>query len=77
MRCNRLLLLAAVVCLAVPGYPFAGTPDMTSLLPGEVGGGWVASGKPHVFTNKTLFEHIDGQADLFLQYGFARSVFTV
>jgi hypothetical protein len=77
MRCNRLLLLAAVVCLAVPAYTFAGTPDMTSLVPGEVSGGWVASGKPRVFTKETLFEHIDGQADLFLQYGFQRSVFTV
>jgi hypothetical protein len=30
-----------------------------------------------MFTSETLFEHIDGQADLFVQYGFDKSVFAL
>ena len=37
----------------------------------------MAKGVPQAFTKKTLFEHINGQADLFLQYGLERSVFFV
>ncbi|MCL5125012.1 MAG: hypothetical protein M1511_11040 [Deltaproteobacteria bacterium] len=39
--------------------------------------GWTMKDAPEMFTRETLFEHIDGQADLFIQYGFEKSVFAV
>lgn len=39
--------------------------------------GWTLIQGPQSFNRKTLFEHINGQADLFLQYGFQGSVFAV
>jgi hypothetical protein len=50
---------------------------MESLVPKETPDGWVAGSDPQVFSKETLFEHINGQADLFLQYGFEKSVFAV
>jgi len=42
-------------------------------LPGE----WALVEGPQFYTRKTLFEHIDGEAELFLKYGFQSSVFAV
>jgi len=39
--------------------------------------GWVLIHGPQTFTQKTLFEHINGQAELFLRYGFQKSVFAI
>jgi hypothetical protein len=39
--------------------------------------GWAMMEGPQIFTKKTLFEHIDGEAELFLKYGFQNSVFAV
>jgi hypothetical protein len=39
--------------------------------------GWSLIHGPQSFNKKTLFEHINGQADLFFQYGFQRSVFAI
>lgn len=74
---NSLIVISLCVCLSVPAYVLSGTADMTSLVPRETPDGWIAKGTPQAFTKETLFEHINGQADLFLQYGFERSVFTV
>ena len=50
---------------------------MESLVPKIAPDGWALRGAPETFTRDTLFEHIDGQADLFLQYGFQGSVFAI
>jgi len=39
--------------------------------------GWALIDGPRLHNRKTLFEHIDGQAELFIQYGFQRSVFAI
>lgn len=39
--------------------------------------GWALAEGPQIFTKKTLFEHIDGEAELFLKYGFQNSVFAL
>ena len=74
---NWLILVYLLVCLPIPGVVFPGGSNVESLVPRETSDGWVAWGAPEVFTKETLFEHINGQADLFLQYGFERSIFTV
>ncbi len=55
---------------------FSATP-LESLLPKEVPEGWVLIDGPRTYTRKTLFEHVDGQAELFFKYGFQKSVFTI
>jgi hypothetical protein len=77
MRHDWLILVWVFVCLALPGEVFSDSSNMKSLVPKEPPVGWVLRGAPHVFTKETLFEHIDGQADLFLQYGFKKSIFAV
>jgi hypothetical protein len=39
--------------------------------------GWALIHGPQTYTRKTLFEHINGQAELFLKYGFQKSVFAI
>jgi hypothetical protein len=39
--------------------------------------GWAMIEGPQIFTKKTLFEHIDGEAELFFKYGFQNSIFAV
>ncbi len=77
MRHDWLILIWLFVCLALPGEAFSDASNMKSLVPRETPGGWALRGAPQVFTKETLFEHIDGQADLFLQYGFKKSIFAV
>ena len=39
--------------------------------------GWTLIDGPQTYTKKTLFEHINGQAELFFKYGFQKSVFAI
>jgi len=38
---------------------------------------WSLIHGPQIYTQKTLFERINGQADLFFKYGFQKSVFAI
>jgi len=38
---------------------------------------WTLVHGPQTYTRKTLFEHINGQAELYLKYGFQKSVFAI
>ena len=48
-----------------------------SLLPTKLPEGWKQIGSPQVYTRKTLFNRINGQAELFFKYGFQKSVFAL
>jgi len=50
---------------------------LASLIPEDKIEGWALIQRPQIYNKKTLFEHIDGQAELFLKYGFQRSVFAI
>jgi hypothetical protein len=39
--------------------------------------GWVLIHGPQTYIAKTLFEHINGQAELFFKYGFQKSIFAI
>jgi hypothetical protein len=55
-----------------------GATPLQSLIPRkELPEGWILIDGPRVYTKKTLFERINGQADLFFKYGFQKSVFAV
>jgi hypothetical protein len=49
--------------------------SLESLLPSNLPKGWVLIDGPHPYTRKTLFEHVNGQAELYLKYGYQGSVF--
>jgi hypothetical protein len=73
----HILILTGTV-LSVGFEAPSGAAPMDSLLPKKnLPEGWAMIEGPHPFTKKTLFEHIDGEAELFLKYGFRNSVFAV
>lgn len=51
---------------------------LESLVPQkDIPEGWTLIDGPRTYNKKTLFEHIDGQAELFLKYRFQKSVFAI
>jgi hypothetical protein len=51
---------------------------LESLVPRkDIPKGWILTHGPQTYTKKTLFKHIDGQAELFFKYGFQKSVFAI
>ena len=62
-----------VLLPAVLSAFFAGVAAAQDILPaGGFVRGWEADGPPRVFIEKDLFNHIDGGAELFLEFGFAK-----
>ena len=55
----------------------SGSTAIESLLTKDILDGWTLIDGPHLYTKKTLFEHIDGQAELFFKYGFQKSIFAI
>ncbi len=75
MKRLHLLVLPvlSLLLLASPGLYAAGAENsaMLSILPsGDFAGGWVMEEKPALFTEDTLFDHINGEAELYFPYGF-------
>jgi hypothetical protein len=64
----------SVLILVGPSIAFGAT-TLESLLPPRLPEGWALIEGPRLYNKKTLFEHIDGQAELYLKYGYQRSVF--
>ena len=51
---------------------------LESLIPKkDLPDGWALIDGPQTYTEKTLFKHIDGQAELYLKYGFQKSIFGI
>ena len=50
---------------------------MESLLPKDIPSEWALIDGPRFFTKKTLFQRINGQAELFFKYGFKKSIFAI
>jgi len=49
------------------------TSELSSLLPAEVAG-WKTAGKDSIYNRSTLFDYIDGGAELYLSYGLKEVV---
>jgi len=76
MRIDRRLLVASLlVSFFVWNGASAKEIPLQSLLPKKLPEGWKQIGSPQVYDSKNLFNRINGQAELFLKYGFRRSVF--
>lgn len=69
------LTTLAIPCLTTMAFPWS--ESLESLLPRQAPAGWAFNEAPEVFTRETLFEHINGEADLFVKYGFDKSVFAI
>jgi len=77
---NRKKIIIIFVLLFL--YAWSGTStaatSLESLVPKEnLPEEWSLIHGPQTYNKKTLFEHIDGQAELFLKYGFQKSVFAI
>jgi hypothetical protein len=72
-----LVILFFLVVLFASQDVFPAATPIESLVPKTAQDGWALRDTPETFTRETLFEHIDGQADLFLQYGFEKSVLAI
>ncbi len=69
----RLLsILALLVSLACPSYAAASRP-VAALLPSVCAPGWAMDGKVATYTPETLYKYIDGEAELYLPYGFGEA----
>ena len=85
MNC-RLLVVALFLSLFVlpfPGIPAGGAhaaapAPILSLLPSPgFSEGWVPEGKKETFNPENLYQHIDGEAELFMPYGFESLAFSL
>lgn len=70
-------IVLSVLILLVTGRSVSSAPvGVESLLPrGKAAEGWSLVEGPKIYTTKTLFKRIDGQAELFFKYGFQKSAF--
>ena len=74
---DALIILSFLAISFASHDVLSGTATLESLIPKTAPDGWTLRDAPETFTKETLFEHIDGQADLFVQYGFNKSVSAV
>jgi hypothetical protein len=63
-----ILMIVFTLSLAMPVY--AADPAMEKVLPGGFYKDWTPEAKVSFFNRDTLFEHINGEAELYLPYGF-------
>ena len=74
---KRFIVLSVLLSMLICWNAFSAPLPIESLLPKDIPGGWTLIDGPHLYTKKNLFEHIDGQAELFFKYGFQKSAFAI
>jgi hypothetical protein len=73
-----MMILSILMVMVSWGKLSPAATDLKTLLPAQdLPTGWALIDGPHVYTRKNLFEHVDGQAILYIKYGFQRSVFAI
>jgi len=71
--CLKTVLSLTILKIVLASIPAAGAQNnaMLTVLPaGGCAEGWVMEEKPALFTEETLFDHINGEAELYFPYGF-------
>ncbi len=66
-----------LLCLLALGSMSSWAGILESFLPPAPPEGWALVEGPRLYTRRTLFEHIDGQAELYFKYGYRSSLFAV
>jgi hypothetical protein len=75
---NKRTITIFVFFLMVTCWKVSLAMPLESLVPKkDIPAGWALIQGPQTYSKKTLFGHINGQAELFLKYGFQRSVFAI
>lgn len=77
MRFRDLRILVVFVLIFIGCQEALGSPLEFFIPKKDLPEGWVLIDGPHLYNKKTLFEHINGQAELFIQYGFQKSIFAI
>jgi hypothetical protein len=70
MPCSLLLLMAA---LSVASPVFAADKAVEALLPASCAPGWAMDGTVATYTPENLYKYIDGEAELYMPYGFRKA----
>ena len=71
------IIFSALILTLLGSNSFSKEVSVEYLLPKDIGKGWTLASGPQTYTKKTLFEHVNGQAELFFKYGFQKSAFAV
>jgi hypothetical protein len=74
---KKFIIFSALILTLLGSNSFSKEVSVESLLPKDIPEGWTLASGPEVYTKKTLFRHINGQAELFFKYGFQRSAFAI
>jgi hypothetical protein len=74
---RKLIILSVLILMFTWSDVSSGSTAIESLLTKDILDGWTLIDGPHLYTKKTLFKHIDGQAELFFKYGFQKSIFAI
>jgi hypothetical protein len=74
---KKFIIFSALILTLLGSNSFSKEVSVESLLPKDIREGWTLVSGPEVYTKKTLFRHINGQAELFFKYGFQRSAFAI
>jgi len=68
---KEFIALVALTFSLTLASPLCAAPEAARALPAPAcGAGWGLDGKPAVYDRETLSDHIDGEAELFIPYGF-------
>jgi hypothetical protein len=78
MAHRKLIILSILTAIFVWFEASSWAVPLESLmLKKDLPDGWALIDGPQTYTEKTLFKHIDGQAELYLKYGFQKSIFGI
>jgi hypothetical protein len=78
MRNKIAMAISAFIMIVTCRGVSSGTTPLESLIPKkDIPKEWTLIHGPQPYNKKTLFEHINGQAELYLKYGFRQSVFAI
>ena len=73
-----MIILSLLVLMVIWNGASSEAVPLESLIPQKDAlEGWALIYGPQTYTKKTLFEHINGQAELFFKYGFQKSIFAI
>jgi hypothetical protein len=69
-RCASIIFFVGLVASLATGLLFAADKAVESYLPATCGEGWVMDGAIARYTSENLYKYINGEAELYLPYGF-------
>ena len=73
-RCDMArCLLLLIATLSLISGAFAAEKEIDALLPAECTSGWAMDGKVATYNPENLYKYIDGEAELYMPYGFRKA----